>query len=100
MEEITRLCKIKCLGTTLIYITIERLQVGIPLGAWLFVFCHCRVLSGRGHCDGPITLLDEFYSMCVCMCASARARACARVRACVSGIECMCFIECNQMLFH
>ena len=28
-----------------------------PPGAWLPVSCECCVLSGRGHCDGPMTRL-------------------------------------------
>ena len=31
------------------------LWVRIPPGAWMFVFCECCVLSGRGHCDELIT---------------------------------------------
>jgi hypothetical protein len=33
----------------------EREYKNNPLGAWMFVCCECRVLSGRGLCDGPIT---------------------------------------------
>jgi len=32
-----------------------RLWVRIPPGAWIFVFCECYVLSGRGLCDELIT---------------------------------------------
>ena len=30
---------------------------------WMFVFCECCVLSGRGLCDRPITPPDESYRM-------------------------------------
>ena len=33
-----------------------RSWVRIPPGAWIFVCCECRVLSGRGLCDELITL--------------------------------------------
>jgi hypothetical protein len=46
-----------------------RLRVRIPPGAWMFVFCDCCVLSGRGLCDGLITRPEESYRMwCVVMC--------------------------------
>ena len=32
-----------------------RSWVRIPPGAWIFVCCECRVLSGRGLCDELIT---------------------------------------------
>jgi hypothetical protein len=32
------------------------------------VSCECRVLSGRGLCDGPITRPEESCRMCVCLC--------------------------------
>jgi len=38
-----------------------RLQVRIPLEAWLSVPCECCVLSGRGLCDRPITSPEESY---------------------------------------
>jgi hypothetical protein len=45
------------------------LQVRIPLGAWMFVCCKCRVLSGRGLCDGPIACPEESYRLwCVPEC--------------------------------
>ena len=40
------------------------LWVRIPLAAWLFVCCECRVLSGRGLCDGLITCSEESYRLC------------------------------------
>ena len=38
--------------------------VRIPPGAWLFVCCECRVLSGRGLCDDLISRPEESYRMC------------------------------------
>jgi len=46
-----------------------RSWVRIPPGAWIFVWCECRVLSGRGLCDEPITRPEEFYRLwCVVVC--------------------------------
>jgi len=46
-----------------------RSWVRIPPGAWIFVCCECRVLSGRGLCDELITLqrspTDCAASLCV-----------------------------------
>ena len=41
-----------------------RLWVRIPPGAWKFVCCECRVLSGRGLCDELITRPEESYRLC------------------------------------
>jgi len=41
-----------------------RLWVLIPPGAWIFVCCECRVLSGRGLCDELITRPEESYRLC------------------------------------
>jgi hypothetical protein len=38
--------------------------VRIPLGAWIFVCCDCRVLSGRGLCNELITRQEESYQLC------------------------------------
>src|SRR5215475_12760850 len=38
--------------------------VRIPPGAWIFVCCECRVLSGRGLCDELITPPEESYRLC------------------------------------
>ena len=38
-----------------------RLLGRISPGAWTFVCCECRVLSGRGLCDGLIILPGESY---------------------------------------
>jgi hypothetical protein len=37
------------------------LWVRIRLGIWIFVYCECCVLSGRGLCVGPITRPEESY---------------------------------------
>ena len=43
--------------------------VRIPPGAWIFVCCECRVLSGRGLCDELITRPEESYRLwCVIVC--------------------------------
>ena len=36
----------------------------IPPGAWIFVCCECRVLSGRGLCDELISRPEESYRLC------------------------------------
>ena len=41
-----------------------RLWVRIPPGAWIFVCCECRVLSGRGPCDELITRPEDSYLLC------------------------------------
>ena len=41
-----------------------RSWVRIPPGAWIFVCCECRVLSGRGLCDELITRTEESYRLC------------------------------------
>jgi len=46
-----------------------RSWVRIPSGAWIFVCCDCRVLSGRGLCDELIARPEESYRLwCVVMC--------------------------------
>ena len=46
-----------------------RLWVLIPSGTWMFVYCECCVLSGRGLCGGLITRPEESYRMwCVVVC--------------------------------
>jgi len=46
-----------------------RSWVQIPPGAWIFVCCECRVLSGRGLCEERITRLEESYRLwCVVVC--------------------------------
>ena len=41
-----------------------RSLVQIPPGAWIFVCCECRVLSGRGLCDELITRPEGSYELC------------------------------------
>ena len=41
-----------------------RSWVRIPPGAWIFVCCECRVLSGRGLCYELITRPEESYRLC------------------------------------
>ena len=46
-----------------------RSWVRIPTGAWMFVCCECRVLSGRGLCDELITRPEGSYRLwCVVVC--------------------------------
>ena len=46
-----------------------RSWVRIPPGAWIFVCCECRVLSGRGLCDELSTRTEESYRLwCVVVC--------------------------------
>ena len=45
-----------------------RSRVRIPLGAWMFVCCECRVLSGRGLCDELITRPEESYGLWCVVC--------------------------------
>ena len=47
-------------------------------GAWIFVCCECRVLSGRGLCDELITRPEESYRLCcVVVCDLETSRICA-----------------------
>jgi hypothetical protein len=41
-----------------------RSWVWFPPGEWIFVFCECRVLSGRGRCDELITRPEKSYRLC------------------------------------
>ena len=46
-----------------------RSWVQIPPGAWIFVCCECRVLSGRGLCDELITRPEESHRLwCIVVC--------------------------------
>jgi len=48
-----------------------------PTGAWIFVCCECRVLSGRGLCDELITHPEESYRLwCVVVCDLETSRIC------------------------
>jgi hypothetical protein len=54
-----------------------RSWVRIPPGAWIFVCCECRVLSGRGPCDELITRTEESYRLwCVVVCDLETSRIC------------------------
>ena len=47
----------------------ERPQAAhLPPGAWIFVCCKCRVLSGRGLCDELITRPEESYRLWCVVC--------------------------------
>ena len=40
-----------------------------PPGAWMYLYCQCCVLSGKGLCDELITRPDESYELwCVVVC--------------------------------
>ena len=77
-----------------------RSWVRIPPGAWIFVCCECRVLSGRGLCDELITRPQESYRLCcVVVCDPETSRMGApyiydishlRVKKDVSLSECLC----------
>ena len=55
-----------------------RSWVQIPPGAWIFVCCECRVLSGRGLCDELITRPEESYRLCyLVVCDLETSRICA-----------------------
>ena len=55
-----------------------RSWVRILPGAWIFVCCECRVLSGRGLCDELITRAEESYRLwCVVVCNLETSRICA-----------------------
>ena len=55
-----------------------RSWVRIPPGAWIFVCCECRALSGRGLCDELITRPEESYRLwCVVVCDLETSRICA-----------------------
>ena len=41
-----------------------RSWVRIPPGAWIFVCCECRVLSGRGLCGELMNRPEESYRLC------------------------------------
>jgi hypothetical protein len=46
-----------------------RLWVPIPLGKWMFAWCECCALSGKGLCDELIIHSEESYrEWCVVVC--------------------------------
>ena len=51
-------------GERPVAVRLLRSWVRIPLGAWIFVCCECRVLSGRGLCDELITHPEVSYRLC------------------------------------
>jgi hypothetical protein len=54
-----------------------RSWVRLPPGAWIFVCCECRVLSGRGLCDELIAHPKESYRLCcVVVCDLGTSRIC------------------------
>jgi hypothetical protein len=54
-----------------------RSWVRLPPGAWIFVCCECRVLSGRGLCDELIARPEEYYRLwCVVVCDLETSRIC------------------------
>ena len=55
------------------------LWVRMPPGAWMFVFCECCVLSGRGAYDGPIPRPEESYRVRVCVCVCVCLSVCLSV---------------------
>jgi hypothetical protein len=51
--------------------------VPFPRGAWIFVCCECRVLSGRGLFDKLITRPEQSYRLCcVVVCDLETSRTC------------------------
>ena len=61
-----------------------------PPGAWTFVCCECRVLSGRGLCDELITRPEETYRLwCVVLCDLETSRIGASY-VCVCVCVCVC----------
>jgi hypothetical protein len=54
----------RCLRRKSAAASLLRLQVRIPLKAWIFVRSKCCMLSGRGLCDKLITRPDESYRLC------------------------------------
>ena len=64
-----------------------RSWVRIPPGAWIFVCCECRALSGRGLCDELITRPEESYRLwCVVVCDLETSRIGALY---IYGISCL-----------
>ena len=39
-----------------------------PTGSWMYVFCECCVLSGRGLCNALITRPEESYQLWCVVC--------------------------------
>ena len=54
-----------------------RSWVRIPPGAWIFVCCEWRVLSGRGLCDELITRPEESYRLLRRVCSRNIKNGCS-----------------------
>jgi hypothetical protein len=65
-----------------------RSWVRILPGAWIFVCCECRMLSGRGLCDKLITSPEESYRLCcVVVCDLETSRIGAPYRNDISNLR-------------
>jgi hypothetical protein len=62
-----------------------RLWVRISPGAWMFICCECRVLSGRGLCDELITCPEESYRV---WCVVVSDLETSRMRPWPTGVSC------------
>jgi hypothetical protein len=72
---LTRICRSqwpRCLRGRSTAACLLRLWVRIPPEAWMFVYCECCVLSGRGLCDGLITRPEESYRLWRVTCVWSR----------------------------
>jgi len=71
-----------------------------PTGAWIFVCCECRVLSGRGLFDELITRPEESYRLCcvvVCDLETSRIGApCVYIYIYIYNIS---SLRVNQLLY-
>ena len=83
-----------------LYVVAARLLrswVRIPPGAWIFVCCGCRVLSGRGLCDELITRPEESYRLCcVIVCDLETSRMGAPYIYDISHLRVKCYVRGNQ----
>jgi hypothetical protein len=51
--------------------------VRLPSGAWIFICCECRVLSGRSLCEELIARPEKSYRLwCVVVCDLETSRIC------------------------
>jgi hypothetical protein len=75
-----------------------------PTGAWIFVCCECRVLSGRGLCDELITRPEESYRLWyVVVCDLETSRICAPYMYDISSLrvkhaECSIYQSASQSI--
>ena len=66
--------------------------VRIPPGAWIFVCCECRVLSGTGLCDELITRPEESCRLwCVVVCDLETSRIGAPYIYDISNLRVNCY---------